>query len=105
MLDTPDLLETDRFDSQTTAAYSFAMVMPADALLTAVRARIGDDILRVPDVALDLSRTKDRVLQLIAGKKTLLRPLPAILICLNGRGAHLIPRGMYEAWRAEEWEG
>jgi hypothetical protein len=51
----------------------------------------------------DLSRAKDRVLQLIAAKKTLLRPLPAILICLNGRGAR-DPSGMYEAWRAEEWE-
>ena len=92
-------------EPETTAAYSIAMVMPAAALLVAVRERIGDDILRVPDIAADLSRTTDRVLQLIAGEKTLLRPLPSILICLNGRGAYLIPRTSYEVWRAEEWEG
>ncbi len=105
MLDTRETAASTQLPAETTAAYSFAMSMPADALLTAVRARIGQDILRVPDVADDLSRTKDRVLQLIAGKKTLLRPIPAIHICLNGRGAHLIPRGSYEVWRAEEWEG
>lgn len=82
---------------------TIAAMLPADVLLQAVEDRLHDDILTVPDVAIQVERSPKRVRQLIDGEGRM-DALPAVRLRIGGHGTYLVARDALDGWVRDTWD-